>query len=320
MIERTVQRVLDEFDTDFILFGKLLVEVDAFLHEQQRTEELVVERSARYIEERERQEIARLTAEDEVARRLETRAWVPAPVREMLGTTWVRAMAHVHLNEGEGTPPWQALTLAMEDLLWSVEPKALPDDRKRLVTMLPALLKSLQAGMLRADLTGEQRDAFLGSLVDCHATAVKAGLRGLGALPSHPEPEPDFPAAPSIERSVVPAGDLQVEEIRLKTPRVKGAVRNVFTRTGIWTNLERGTWVEFRNGDSVPVRARLTWISPPNGVFLLTKRIRTGNAISMSPEALAEQLRRGEARLLDSAPLVGRAVDSMLANLRGAAA
>ena len=97
-------------------------------------------------------------------------------------------------------------------------------------------------------------------------------------------------------------------------------MRNVFTRTGIWTNLERGTWVEFRNGDSEPVRARLTWISPAKGVYLFTNQIGTGNAISISPEALAEEMRRGEARILDSAPLVGRAVDSMLANLRGAAA
>jgi hypothetical protein len=320
MIERTVQRVLDEFDTDLILFEKLLIEVEAFLEEQRRKEELVVERSARYIEERERQEIARLTAEDEVARRLEVRAWVPPAARGMLTTTWVRALASVHLNEGEGSPPWQALLLAMEDLLWSVEPKVQADDRKRLVTMLPALLKNLQAGLIRAEMTDEQRDTFLGSLVDCHAAAVKAGLRGLGVVPEHPEPEPDFPAAPSIERSVVPAGDLQVEEIRLKSPRVKGGVRNVFTRTGIWTNLSRGTWVEFRNGDLATVRARLTWISPQKGVYLFTNQLGTGNAISISPEALAEQMRRGEARILDSAPLVDRAVDSMLANLRGAAA
>jgi len=320
MIERTVQRVLDEFDTDLILFEKLLIEVEGFLEEQRRKEELVVERSARYIEERERQEIARLTAEDEVARRLEVRAWVPTAARGMLTTTWVRALASVYLNEGEGSPPWQALLLAMEDLLWSVEPKVQADDRKRLVTMLPALLKNLQAGLIRAEMTDEQRDTFLGSLVDCHASAVKAGLRGLGAVPEHPEPEPDISASPSIERSVVPAGELQVEEIRLKTPRVKGAVRNVFTRTGIWTNLERGTWVEFRNGELVPVRARLTWISPQKGVYLFTNQLGTGNAISISPEALAEQMRRGEARILDSAPLVDRAVDSMLANLRGAAA
>lgn len=320
-IERTVQRVLDEFETDIGLFDTLRADVEAFLQEQKRHEEVVVERSARYIEERERQEIARLTAEDEIARRLETRAWVPPAVREMLTTTWVKAMAHVHLNEGEGSPPWQQLSLTMEDLLWSVEPKVQSDDRKRLVTMLPGMLKNVQTGLMRAEVTDEGRDTFLGSLVDCHAAAVKAGLRGLGALPMPPaEPEPDFPAAPSIERSVVPAGDMQVEEIRLKKTRVKGEVRNVFTRTGIWTNLERGTWVEFRNGDSVPVRARLTWISPQKGVYLFTNALGVGNAISITPEALAEQLRRGEARLLDSAPLVDRAVDSMLHNLRGAAA
>jgi hypothetical protein len=232
----------------------------------------------------------------------------------------VQALTHVHLNEGEGTPAWQQLVLTMEDLLWSVEPKVQSDDRKRLVTLLPGLLKNLQIGLLRAGMTDERRDSFLGALVDCHAAAVKAGLRGLAALPGYPEraPPPDFAPAPSIERAVVPAGDLQVEEIRLRTPRVKGAVRNVFTRTGIWTNLDRGTWVEFRNGNSVPVRARLTWISPQKGVYLFTNALGAGNAISISPEALAEQLRRGEARLLDSAPLVGRAVDSMLANLQAA--
>ncbi|QJR13131.1 hypothetical protein DSM104443_04225 [Usitatibacter rugosus] len=318
-IERTVQRVLDEFDTDIGLFETLRSDVEAFLQEQKRHEEVVVERSARYIEERERQEIARLTAEDEIARRLETRVWVPPAVRGMLTTTWVKAMAHVHLNEGEGSPPWQQLVLTMEDLLWSVEPKAQSDDRKRLVTMLPGMLKNVQTGLLRAEVTEEGRDVFLGQLVDCHAAAVKAGLRGLAAMPpGAADPEPDIPTPPSIERSVVPAGDMQVDEIRLKKTRVKGEVRNVFTRTGVWTNLARGTWVEFRNGDSVPVRARLTWISPQKGVYLFTNALGVGNAISISPEALAEQLRRGEARLLDSAPLVDRAVDSMLANLRAA--
>jgi hypothetical protein len=41
-------------------------------------------------------------------------------------------------------------------------------------------------------------------------------------------------------------------------------------------------------------------------------------AVSISPDALAEQMRLGEARMLDDAPLVERAVDSMLANLRRA--
>ena len=318
MIDSTVHRVLTEFDTDVDLFVRLIAEVDAFIHEQRQTEELIVERSSRYIEERERQEIARLTAEDEVARRLEVRDWVPAPVREMLTTHWAKALTSVHLTEGEATPPWQSLLHTLEDLLWSVEPKVAADDRKRLVTMLPALLKNLQEGMLRADATVEDRDLFLGSLVDCHANAVKAGLRGLAAVPVGPAPAPELPVAPRIERSMVPAGEVQVEEIRLRTQRAVGQVRNVFTRTGIWTNLPRGTWVEFTPPDAPVIRARLTWISPAKGVYLFTNANEGANAISISPEALAEQMRLREARIIDGTPLVGRAVDSMLENIRAA--
>jgi hypothetical protein len=115
---------------------------------------------------------------------------------------------------------------------------------------------------------------------------------------------------------VVPAGDLRVEEIRLKGPSGI-VVRNVFTRTGVWTNVQRGTWVEFASEGAPPVRARLTWISPNKGVYLFTNPSSASVALSVSPEALAEQLRLGEARMLNDAPLVDRAVDSMMAALGG---
>jgi hypothetical protein len=314
LIEGVVQSVLTEFDTDLALFEKLVARVEAFIEERKTAESSVVERSARLIEERERSEIARVVAEDEVARRLELRAWVAQPVREMLSDAWVRALAQVQSAEGEGSPAWQALLQTMDDLLWSIEPKAASEDRKRLVTMLPAMLRSLEAGLERAAVGEAERDAFMGALVDCHAAAVKSGLRGMAALPEIPQPEVREDA--SLAREMVPAGDIQVSEIRLKTPRGKAPIRNVFTRTGIWTNLQRGTWVEFAGCAEPAMRARLTWISPNKGVYLFTNPLSSAAAVSISPEALAEQMRLGEARMLDDAPLVGRAVDSMLANLR----
>jgi hypothetical protein len=122
------------------------------------------------------------------------------------------------------------------------------------------------------------------------------------------------PQNPRIERQLLPAGDLQVEEIRLKA----GPIRNVFTRTGIWTNLQRGTWVEFMRPDNASSRARLTWISPNKGVYLFTNPLSGAVAVSISPEALAEQMRLGEARIITDSPLVERAVDSMIENLRKA--
>src|SRR6476659_11172397 len=93
-------------------------------------------------------------------------------------------------------------------------------------------------------------------------------------------------------------------------------VRNLFTRSGVWTNLQRGTWVEFRDELGVATRARLTWVSPNKGVYLFTNPASGQSALSVSPDALAEQMRRGEARVLDAAPLVERAAGSMLEGLR----
>lgn len=314
LLEEVVQRVLAEFDTDLALFESLVARVEAFIAERGRDEAEIVQRTAQLMEAREREEIARAEAETEVAARVQARAWVPAVVRAMLLEHWSRALAAAQLAEGDRGPAWQVLAATMDDLLWSVEPKVSPEERKRLVMRLPRLLAQLEDGMYRAAMTAADRDRFLGELVECHAAAVKAGLRGLAVVP-----EAEAPSAPAeepkIRREMVPAGDLQVEEIRLKSPR--GApVRNVFTRTGIWTNLQRGTWVEFKRKAAGGTRARLTWISPNKAVYLFTNPLSGATAVSISPEALAEQMRRGKARLLDDAPLVARAVDSMIANLR----
>ena len=66
------------------------------------------------------------------------------------------------------------------------------------------------------------------------------------------------------------------------------------------------------------MRARLTWISPNKGVYLFTNPFSASSALSVSPEALAEQMRRGEARIIDDSPLTQRAVGSMLASLKDA--
>jgi hypothetical protein len=316
-LESVVARVLQEFDEDLALFATLSAEMESFLAEQEAAEEAMVRRTARLVEERERREIARVLAEDEIDRRLAERDAVPEPVRVMLEDPWVRALASAHAEHGEDSAPWKAMLATADELLWSVAPKAKPEDRRRLVSGLPALIRALQEGLARAGVAEAERDAFFGALVDCHAEAVKSGLKG--HVPAPRSARPETPAAPSIERETVPAGDIQVEEIRLRTPRGQAPVRNVFTRTGIWSNVPRLTWVEFRREGAPALRARLTWISPAKGVYLFTNAA-AGAALSVSPEALAEQMRRGEARIVDDASLMDRAVDSMLANLRERAA
>ncbi|MBK8321956.1 MAG: DUF1631 domain-containing protein [Betaproteobacteria bacterium] len=323
-IEKAVGRVLDEFDTDVTLFSTLAGEFDVFLAEDAQAEEALVQRAATFVESRERDEIARLSAETQVDARLAEFTHVAEPVRVMLEDAWARALGRVGVTDGEGSPAWNRLLGAVDELLWSLEPKSSPEDRRRLVNGLPSLLATLHHGLELAEVEPETCEAFFGALVDCHADAVKAGLKGLAVAKPKGRPqdavEPATPAAPTLERARVRSGGVEVEEIRLRAPRGAPPVRNVFTRTGIWTNVQRFSWVEFAQGEErKPVRARLTWISPAKGVYLFTNP-QGDAAVSITPEALAEQMRRGEARLIDDAPLVDRAVDSMLASLKERAA
>ena len=314
LVEEAVEHVRASFETDLAPYEEMLAKVQQFIAGREEAEAHLVQRSAQVVEARERREIAHAVASEEVHRRLAARAFVPPVVRQMLAEHWAPALAAVYLAEGEGTAPWTRLCRVMDDLLWSLEPKTSAEDRKRLIATLPGMLRDLQEGMERAEMPEEARTTFLGLLVDCHALAVKAGLRGLAAIPEFPPVPAPAPQDPRLEREMVPAGDVRVEEIRLKGAR--GAlVRNVFTRTGVWTNVQRGTWVEFASAEGPPVRARLTWISPNKGVYLFTNPSSASVALSISPEALAEQLRLGEARMLNDAPLVDRAVDSMMAAL-----
>lgn len=75
--------------------------------------------------------------------------------------------------------------------------------------------------------------------------------------------------------------------------------------------LKRGDWIEFQQGDGSFVRMRLNWVSPQRGIYLFTNP-GSSRAMSVAPDALALQLGRGEARIVDAAPMFDRAVSQAL--------
>jgi Protein of unknown function (DUF1631) len=83
--------------------------------------------------------------------------------------------------------------------------------------------------------------------------------------------------------------------------------------------LKRGTWVEFLHNGTDKIRAKLSWVSPLKGVYLFTNPGAT-EALSISPDALHQQLQSGAARIIEGSSLIERAVDRMVSSLSGAAA
>ncbi len=353
-IEAIVSRIHDEFATDVSLFSTMLAEFEAFLFTRESASADRAEQSARAVHESEKREMARMIAIDETDRRA-NETELPVAVSAMLRGPWARVLERVYIREGGRTENFAEFIEAADDLIWSVTPKLDQEQRQRLVRMLPALLKRLQEGMEIAAVEQQDRERFFAALVDCHAAAVKAGLRGESVTPLIRSSITTAETAPLFEKLI---NEEKARETELKNASRSGIARIQFTDTGVEIEeivagninasskaeaaentgndavtsdensfdlglpmpaLKRGAWLEFIQAGGSKIRAKLTWISPLKGVYLFTNP-GASEALSITPDVLEAQFKRGQARLIEESSLIDRAVDSLVNSLAGASA
>ncbi|HEX8980157.1 MAG TPA: DUF1631 domain-containing protein [Parasulfuritortus sp.] len=336
-IEELVENILERFEDRIELFSEALDELKAFLAVERRTAARAVVTSVQAIKAREQADIGRLVAHDEVQSALVGNL-VPAVINGFLTEHWQYMLADIHQKVGSESPTWKGAVETMSDLIWSVAPKTNADERKRLVGMLPGLLKRLDEGITYLGMTKEERDGFFASLVKCHAEAVKAGLLDEGevippmavampedtdipVLTESTEFEPVKPVAeavteaPELVEELVAGEDITIAEFGWDT----GDLDIPLDAETELNRLKRGSWIEYAQEDGSNVRAKLSWVSPLKGIYLFTNRLGQ-RAISISAEGLLSKLNSGEARVLNDVPLMDRAVDSLMERLQRNAA
>ncbi len=185
-----VQRIVDEFDDNLAVFERELDDFERFLEEQERATDALVEASVALIETREREQIKAEDAQNAAEESVRARAAdidVPDTVRLFLCQEWIIPLRAAYQQGGAESPAWLEAVGLMDDLIWSVRPKLSRESRQYMVKTLPALLRRLQEGMKKAEISQEGRDQFMSKLVKCHAAAVKAGFNP----PVEPQPEPE---------------------------------------------------------------------------------------------------------------------------------
>jgi len=317
-VEQTVHRILDEFTDDITLFDTLRKELEEFLAEEEKTAEATIQSSADEINQRDRQEIARVVAHSEIEKRLEMHT-VPNFLGIFLRQHWIGVLAQYHL-QGEESDAWAIALSTLNDLVWSVQPKRASEERRRLVAMLPNLLKRLHGGLQNVAWEPGEREQFMANLVEAHAAAVKPSL---ASVPMPTTAVAEAAAAQAEEASA--KGDLEtatkaraLAEAMAPAPPpppVEPAVEIVQDRYAeIAASLERGMWVEFEGEDGQLAFAKLAWVSPLRGTYLFTNR-QGQKAVSLTADELADRFRKDRARLVEAEPLVDRAFVSMMASL-----
>jgi len=189
--EAIVQRLLNEFEDNIGIFLELLEEFEAFLAEEERKSAERAERSARLAQGRERLALGKALAQDEVGRRT-GQVELPHVLRDFLANQWAALLTVSCVKEGEGSDNWRWGIETMDQLIWSVAPKPTPQERDRLVKILPQLVKALRTGMEKVSMPTNERAALLAELARCHARAVSTGGGRAGA------PAPVKPASPMV--------------------------------------------------------------------------------------------------------------------------
>lgn len=317
------ERIQSEFDRDVQIFTDALNLLNAFIDERDATAESIADRTAELMQKRETEEIAWVIAGDAVGRRMTSA--VPANVRGFLQNHWQGVLKELYIRHGEEHHAYLSAVSMMDDLIWSIAPKTGSDERKQLVNTLPGLLRALHSGLDVIGLPQVQRGHFFDELVALHSAAVKAGLSGIVAssIESTVQSQPAPANTADAQYDINPEGELFItriteNEVQIDEVALIGASPSSVANGDVYQErvsaLKRGDWVEFRQAEGQPTRARLSWISPQRGIYLFTNP-RSPRATSVSPEALAYQLKSGLADIVADEPIFERAVNGVLGSL-----
>ena len=317
-IERIVHAVLERFSDDLGLFDELRTELQAFLAQEEEAAEQNISTTAEEITQRDRKDIAAVVARSEIERRIESHP-VPTFLASFLRHSWIGALTHVYLANGEESEAWTSAVTTLEDLVWSVQPKRSSEDRKHLIALLPSLLKRLNGGMLSQTWTSDDRERFMSNLVEAHAAAVKPSLAHVdsptAAVAEQAKAQVEVAKAAGDEAMASRAAAL-AEAMAPAPPAPVQEEREILDDEylEIARHLERGMWVEFESDDGQLAFAKLAWVSPLRGTYLFTNR-QGQKALSITAEELASHFRTDKARLVEAEPLIDRAFSSMMAQM-----
>jgi hypothetical protein len=330
-VERVVKTVLGKFEKDIGIFDKLLTEFENFVGEITPRDSDPVARAKRALEEAEKREVLVINTTIQVRRAFEKVELEPY-LRDFLVGPWVQVLVTATLRD-EQTPGFsKRFREAIHDVVWSVLPKANADDRRRLTSLIPELIRVLRDGAGLIRMPEHEAQQFFRQLMESHAVAVKpvdqatyiksalvtsevkSRVEGLQITGTHPITT----VAGGIRVStgaVMRAAAEHDAEFNMPEPvtdignldRVEEA--HMDEQIASW---QRGTWFEVWDGAKM-IKARLRWISPLRTLFLFSSN-HEKDALVLPPNVIKSYLKREYIKPMEAMPLTRRAVDGLVGN------
>jgi hypothetical protein len=287
-MHRGVERVKGQPEAQPEAFAQAVADLEAELAaEADAAEEAIAAPIARATKI-EKQAVASQSARQDIAVRIADGELV-AVVSGFLEQRWVDVLTFAYLIEDERPGAVEHATRAMDDLVWTVKPKATQEQRKALLAKLPGLLATLNKWLDAVKWQGAERVQFFAELAKCHLSIVRAPLE------LSPERQ--------LELAVEAAQQDALRRIAQEQAVAQGDERGASTAPGPVDELERGMRLEFRQPDGGVRKVKLAWVSPLRTLFIFSAG---QESFSLPAEKLAAAFEAGSASIVAYEGVVGR--------------
>lgn len=238
----------------------------------------------------ERQALAGRSARQAVALRVAD-GELTAVVSTFLEQRWVEVLTFAWLIDDERPGAVDNATQVMDELVWTVKPKATQEQRRALIAKLPGLLASLNKWLDAVKWQDAQRLRFFAELATCHLSIVRAPL--------------ELSPQRQLELAVEAAQQDALRRIAHEQAAAHDEDGLANAAPGPVDALERGMHLAFRQQDGSVRQVRLAWVSPLRTLFIFSAGAHH-ESFSLAADKLAQAFEADSASVVALDGVVGR--------------
>ncbi len=289
-IKTTVFRLLKEFKNDVRIFAELLIEFNAYTHNVARRQELMERRALEKAQGEEKLREAKIQVNNEVRGRTDNRE-MPSAILLLLLQPWSDYLSFVLLRYGDKSDSWKRALRVIDDLLWTLEPKAQQQDKIKQMELQDSLLAALERGF---ETIGYEQ-AKGRKLLDAVVSLQKMALQSRKAEPA---PEPMRTKLESLAAEKAGHSTAQPQPVLPEEAKIVDSLKMV----------EFGTWFEFDGGK----RLKVAWYNKKTQHYMLVDQ--QGRKVSLAAGLqLARDMLAGRARIIagSTKPFFERALENI---------
>lgn len=328
MVRYVVSRITSEYDRDAEIFANMLQVFTQFADRERKSNKLAED----MLEE----------ARDHVAKEIKERVSsnrLPPLVENILVDAWKDVLIHLYLRDGKDSESWRTAIGVADDLIWSVQPKLIVNERTKLINKIPEILNGLRDGLTLIHFDLQTTSKMFADLEELHLASIRGDLpESLPNAQSKPsqneqiiiEHDPinlteddfgiDLSSFPDSEDDII--ADIEATKSALHSSRMTEQEKQdlQFSQyADTIQNMPLGTWVKFINPETGShYRGKLAWRCDFTEEFTFVDNNYKVVA-DLTFRKLLEKFETSRAVVVDDIPLFDRALDAVIIDMKGSA-